>query len=162
MTTVGFEPIGGAGKVVEVDETFIGRIDGQPKKRRSGTTTYKNTVFALVERGGTSRVFHVEGTTKGELQGILLAHVEPETHIVTDEGRWYLGLHRHFASHQAVNHSRYEYVRGDVHTNTVEGYRSPCAVSSKSASPTKQLVSERPYGRTAAKARKAKAAQAER
>jgi transposase-like protein len=124
MTTVGFEPMGGAGKVVEADETFIGRLDGQPKSRRGGTTTHKNTVFALVERGGTSRVFHVEGTTKGELQGILLAHVEPETHIVTDEGRWYLGLHRHFASHQAVNHSRYEYVRGDVHTNTVEGYFS--------------------------------------
>jgi transposase-like protein len=116
-------PMGSGGGVVEADETFIGRLEGQPK-RTSGHSTWKNTVLALVERGGSSRVFHVEGTTKGELQRIIRANVSPEAHIHTDEGRWYLGLGEHFASHDTVNHGAKEYGRGDVHTNTVEGYFS--------------------------------------
>ena len=69
-------------------------------------------------------MFLVEGTTKGELQRIIRANVSPEAHIRTDEGRWYLGLVEHFASHDTVNHGATEYGRGDVHTNTVEGYFS--------------------------------------
>lgn len=118
-------PMGSGGGTVEVDETFIGRLEGQPK-RPSGHSTWKNTVLALVERRGSTRMFHVEGTTKGELQRIIRANVAPDAHIRTDEGRWYLGLGQHFASHEAVNHSKDEYVRyvrgGDtIHTNTVEG-----------------------------------------
>ncbi len=112
--------MGSGGGTVEVDETFIGRLEGQPL-RKSGTTTYKNTVLALVERGGSSRMFHVEGTTKGELQRIIRANVAPDAHVRTDEGRWYLGLDQHFASHERVNHGEKEYGRGEVHTNTVEG-----------------------------------------
>ncbi|MFL1875920.1 IS1595 family transposase [Hansschlegelia beijingensis] len=117
-------PMGGGGGTVEIDETFIGRLEGQPKKRHGGTTTFKNTVFALVERGGQSRMFHVEGTTKSELQRIIRANVSAEARIMTDEGRWYLGLDKDFASHQVVNHGRKEYGRGEVYTNTVEGYFS--------------------------------------
>lgn len=113
-------PMGSGGGTVEVDETFIGRLEGQPK-RASGHATWKNTVLALVERGGSSRMFHVEGTTKGELQRIIRANVAPEAHIRTDEGRWYLGIGEHFASHETVNHGQKEYGRGEVHTNTVEG-----------------------------------------
>src|SRR5664279_4539294 len=47
-------PMGGNGGVVEVDETYIGRLEGQPK-RRSGATSFKNTVLTLVERGGAAR-----------------------------------------------------------------------------------------------------------
>lgn len=46
-------PMGGSGKVVEVDETYIGRLEGQPKRRGGGT--HKNTVVTLVERGGSAR-----------------------------------------------------------------------------------------------------------
>jgi transposase-like protein len=116
--------MGGGGGIVEVDETFIGRLEGQPKQRRGGTTTFKNTVFALVERGGSSRVFHVEGTTSGELLPIIRANVSPDARLMTDEGRWYQGAGKDFASHETVNHRRKEYVRGLVHTNTVEGYFS--------------------------------------
>jgi transposase-like protein len=115
-------PMGGKGKIVEVDETFIGRLEGQPKKRRSGTTTYKNTVLALVERGGPVRTFHVAGTTVGELVPIIRANVSHETRLMTDEGKWYSGVGAHFVSHETINHSRKEYVRGDISTNTVEGY----------------------------------------
>ena len=117
-------PMGGGGGTVEIDETFIGRLEGQPKKRHGGTTTFKNTVFALVERGGQSRMFHVEGTTKSELQRIIRANVSAEAKIMTDEGRWYQGLEAHFASHEVINHSRKEYGRGHITTNTVEGYFS--------------------------------------
>src|SRR3954454_22921785 len=44
-------PLGGGGKTVEVDETFIGFLEGQPKKRGYG---HKNTVLTLVERGGSA------------------------------------------------------------------------------------------------------------
>jgi hypothetical protein len=116
-------PMGGGGGIVEIDETFFGRLVGQPI-RKSGTTTYRNTVFALVERGGSSRVFHVEGTTKAELQPIIRANVAREARLMTDEGRWYSGIGEHFTSHETVNHGKKEYGRGEVYTNTVEGYFS--------------------------------------
>jgi transposase-like protein len=125
MTDGGAGPLmGSGGGTVEVDETFIGRLEGQPKHRWGGSTTFKNTVLALVERGGTSRVFHVEGTTSAELIPIIRANVSPDAHLRTDEGRWYQSAGQHFASHEKVNHGVKEYVRGDIHTNTVEGYFS--------------------------------------
>ncbi|MDR4305452.1 IS1595 family transposase [Chelatococcus sambhunathii] len=114
-------PLGGGGGVVEVDETFIGRLEGQPKRYGHGVSSYKNTVFALVERGGSTRMFHTEGTTKGELQAIIRATVAREAVIMSDEGRWYLGLDKDFAQHHVINHSRKEYARGPITTNTVEG-----------------------------------------
>jgi ISXO2-like transposase domain len=52
------------------------------------------------------------------------ANVSPDAHVRTDEGRWYRGIGEQFASHATLNHSRKEYGRGEVHTNTVEGYFS--------------------------------------
>jgi transposase-like protein len=114
-------PLGSGGGTVEIDETFIGRVEGVPK---SFGWAHKNVVLALVERGGSSRLFHVEGTTSAELWPILRANVSPDAHVRTDEGRWYRGIGKHFASHDTVNHSLKEYGRGEVHTNTVEGYFS--------------------------------------
>jgi hypothetical protein len=59
-----------------------------------------------------------------QLWPILRANVSPEAHLRTDEGRWYYGVGQYFASHETVQHSKEEYVRGDIHTNTVEGYFS--------------------------------------
>jgi len=50
--------------------------------------------------------------------------VHRETAVNTDEGKWYNELGEHFASHDTVNHSKDEYVRGDITTNTVQGYYS--------------------------------------
>src|SRR5947207_9440516 len=61
MRVVGVEPMGGAGEIVEIDETFIGRQEGQPK-RKAGWC-HKNTVITLVQRGGSARSFHYESTT---------------------------------------------------------------------------------------------------
>ena len=58
MKVVGMAPMGGAGETVEADETFIGRIEGQ-KKRRTGWG-HKNAVLTLVQRGGSARSFHLD------------------------------------------------------------------------------------------------------
>src|SRR5471032_452125 len=62
-------PMGSDGGTVEADETYIGRIQGQPK--RLGGSTHKHTVLTLVERGGSVRSFHVDGATIAEIAPIL-------------------------------------------------------------------------------------------
>jgi transposase-like protein len=115
-------PMGGGGKTVEVDETYIGRLKGVPKQRGGGA--HKNIVMTLVERGGSARSFHIDSTTLNEMTRMVRENVKAETIINTDEGTWYKQLGAHFLSHDTVNHSRYEYVRDDITTNTVEGYYS--------------------------------------
>jgi transposase-like protein len=115
-------PMGGAGGVVEVDETFIGNKPGAPVKRGYG---HKNAILSLVDRkSGEVRSFHVDGTKASDLIPIIKANVAKETAIMTDEAGQYHNLGADFASHESVNHGKEEYVRGDVHTNTVEGYYS--------------------------------------
>jgi transposase-like protein len=122
MRTVGIVPMGGAGDVVEVDETFIGRVEGVPKQR-SGSA-HKNVVLTLVERGGSARSFHVDSTRRADVEGIMRANIRKESRLMTDEGRHYKAIGREFASHESVNHGEEEYVRGDVSTNTVENFYS--------------------------------------
>ena len=121
MQTVGLEPMGGAGKVVEIDETYFGLVEGV--KVRQGTA-HKNTVLTLVERGGQSRSFHVAGTRRYDIEPVVRANIHPDTFVMTDEGTWYQKLGTMFHKHDTVNHSREEYVRGEVSTNTVEGFYS--------------------------------------
>jgi hypothetical protein len=122
MRVVGFEPMGGAGEMVEIDETFVGRQEGQPK-RRAGWG-HKNTVMTLVQRGGSARSFHVDGTASGQLLPIVRANISKEAFVMSDELTAYNKLGDEYWMHQTVNHSADEYVRGIVHTNTVEGYYS--------------------------------------
>jgi len=121
MRVLGVEPMGGPGEVVEVDETFIGRQEGQPK-RRTGWG-HKNVVLTLVQRGGGAR-FHVEGVRVADLAPVIRENLKRETAMMTDEGIYYREVGREFASHETVNHSQEEYVRDLVHTNTVEGFYS--------------------------------------
>jgi hypothetical protein len=51
-------------------------------------------------------------------------NISRESRVFTDESQLYTGSDTHFAGHESVKHSRKEYVRGEVHTNTVEGYFS--------------------------------------
>lgn len=116
-------PMGGNGGAVEVDETFIGRKEGVTKKR--GGYGHKNAVLSLVDRdNGQVRSFHVGGVTAGDLAPILKANIANEAALMTDEAKQYKKIGEEFASHESVNHGEDEYVRGDVHTNTVEGYYS--------------------------------------
>jgi transposase-like protein len=121
MRAGGLAPMGGPGTIVEIDETFIGNKADMPKRRGFA---HKHAVLSLVERGGKVRSFHVEGTSAAHLVPILRANIAKETAIMTDEAGQYAHLGKEFASHEYVNHSAGEYGRGDVHTNTLEGYYS--------------------------------------
>ncbi len=115
-------PMGGAGEVVEVDETFIGKKAGMPKRRGYA---HKRAVLTLVNRKGEARSFHVDGTSAAHVVPILRANIAAETAVMTDEAGQYAHLNKeHFASHEFVSHGADEYVRGKVHTNTIEGYFS--------------------------------------
>jgi transposase-like protein len=115
-------PMGSGGQFVEVDETYIGTRKGVPKRR--GYPAHKMAVLTLVERGRDARSFHVENASYAEIFPIIADNIEGEAKIATDEGKQYANLKRDYASHETVNHKAEEWRRGDVHTNTVEGYFS--------------------------------------
>jgi transposase-like protein len=123
LKTGGFftEPMGGAGMTIEGDETFIGPKAANRAYKPVGP---KQAVMSLVERGGRVRSFHVPNVTAATLHPILARHAHTDSRFMTDESNIYGGIGWHFASHQTVNHSSKEYVRGDVYTNTAEGYFS--------------------------------------
>lgn len=121
MRVLKMEPMGGAGKVVEADETFIGRVEGEPVRRGVG---HKNAVLTLVERGGSARSFHVDSASVANIAPIVRENIRRESRLHTDEARYYREVGAEFAAHETVNHVHEEYARGDVTTNTVEGYYS--------------------------------------
>jgi transposase-like protein len=121
-------PLGGEGKTVEVDETFIGgkeknRHKSKRAKSRLGGSWGKETVFSLVERNGRARSMHVASVTAANLKPIIVAHVDKATKLYSDDAGQYRHMGESFA-YDFVNHSAEEYVRGDVHTNTAEGFFS--------------------------------------
>ena len=111
---------------VKVDETYVGgkpRYKGQSK---TGRGTRKTQVVAMVERQGRVKTtVNAKNLTKQTLGEIVLNNVDRSAKLITDNYNPYKGLGKHFAGgHHTVNHSRKEYVRGDIHTNTIEGYFS--------------------------------------
>lgn len=126
MRSGDFSPMGGNGKTVEVDETYIGRLSGTPVKTGGGA--HKNTVVTLVERGGRARSFHVDTARIGTVMPIVRANIAKESALMTDEAGMYRRVGQEFASHDVVTHSKDEYVRYEgektIHTNTVEGFYS--------------------------------------
>jgi transposase-like protein len=127
-------PMGGEGKIVEADETYLwgtdkpaprsrGRIPTPTKGGRSGPAD-KRAIVALVERGGSVRTFHVAVCDKASINKIVTENIARESRLHTDESRLYFDAKNHFASHETVKHSAKEYVRDDVHTNSAEGYFS--------------------------------------
>jgi transposase-like protein len=120
-------PMGGAGSIVEIDETYIGRKDGFEVKQGAW---HKNTILTLVERDGRARSFHVDNATKENIVPIIRENIDRESHVMTDEASRYSKIGSEFAKHDVVDHSRKEYGYTDretgakVNTNTIEGYYS--------------------------------------
>ena len=105
--------------LVEADETYVGG-----KTRGKGRVYRGNRVMALaaVERGGGVRFAVETHADRPTPHGFIRKHNAPETsRIMTDEWAAYAGIGDHDTTHETVNHSADESVRGDVHTNTVEG-----------------------------------------
>ena len=107
--------------IVECDETFVG---GKVKGKGKHFMGNKTPVVSLLERGGNVRSQVVRHVTGNNLKKVLRKHIAPSATIMTDDFRGYLTAARGFASHQSVNHSAKEYVRGMAHTNSVEGFFS--------------------------------------
>ncbi len=121
-------PLGGEGRTVEIDETFVGGLEKNKhasKRKHQGTGGVgKEAVFSLVERGGKVRSHHIPAVTAKNLRPIVEAQIRGATYVMTDEGGAAKKVSSEFARHGSVNHSAGEYVRGNVHTNTIEGYFS--------------------------------------
>ncbi len=133
MRAGGLTPMGGEGKIVEADETYFGKPEvlrtertrgGAFNKRGHRGPANKRAIVALVERGGSVRTFHVAVADKMTVTKIVTDNVSRESRLHTDESRLYFGADALFATHETVKHSAKEYVRGDVHTNSAEGYFS--------------------------------------
>jgi transposase-like protein len=112
-------PIGGEGKTVEADETFLSK---SPKSRRTVPLNAKSgvTVLSLVQRGGPIRSIHLDNDSIG-VKLTVKTHLAEGSRLVTDGANHYKCLIR---NHESVDHSKYEWARGDVHTNTLEGFFS--------------------------------------
>lgn len=133
-------PMGGEGRVVEVDETYHGKVenptdmraDGQPMKEKGkgtgGSLRNRRAIVALIERGGSARTFHVAEANLETVSRILRENVDPQSKLHTDGHTMYRRIGREFAEHKFVDHSRDEYVRyeetGIVHNNSAESYFS--------------------------------------
>ena len=134
-------PLGGAGKVVEVDETYHGKTEDQPKVRRDTGKPLKKAkrgrrfgpagnraIVALVERGGKARTFHVVDANVETVAKIVRDNVDPQSRLHTDASSLYLGVGKEFAEHQSVRHSMGEYVKydenGAIHNNSAESHFS--------------------------------------
>lgn len=114
------DPIGGANKVVESDETFIG---GKSKNRAYAKKEPKKlAVLALTERDGESRSFHVANVQSKTLRVAIDKTVDKQSALMTDESTSYGKIGTEFASHLTVNHSANEYARmgGFAHINNSE------------------------------------------
>src|SRR5579885_476642 len=124
-------PMGGEGKIVEADETYHGQIpearrvtkSGRPRKGKTGPGG-KRAIIGLVERGGKVRTFHVAAAHSGTVQNIVSDNIARESRLHTDESKLYYNVGKKFVAHETVNHASKEYARGDVTTNTIEGYFS--------------------------------------
>lgn len=127
-------PMSGPHGIVEADETYHGKSEvrrvsptrqreGRPFTKRGKTGgAAKRIIVSLVERHGSVKSFHV-GVADGKTVGDLIRnHVAKESRLHTDESKLYPAVGREFAAHETVQHRAKEYVRGDVHTNSAEGF----------------------------------------
>jgi len=121
-------PLGGPGRVVEADETYIGGKETNKhrnkRKPRDLANEAKQKVVTLVEREGRVRSFHVASVTSKTLREALVTSVHRASDLMTDGHTGYVAVGREFASHSSVDHRSGEYARGSAHSNTVENYFS--------------------------------------
>lgn len=117
--------LGGGGKIVEADETYYGAVKGRARNSRAvgGHAGRKHKIFGLVQRDGKTRAFHIANIDGKNIKPILQAQVARESKLFTDSASHWRNLPRGtFKTHSMVNHMAKEYVRGEVHTNSIESF----------------------------------------
>lgn len=116
------EPLSGP---VEVDEAYIGGKPRYKGNNKRGHGTSKQPIMALVEREGRVKTRPVPNVSANTLMTVIRENVSWNSAIITDENRAYEGIgDEYLGGHHTVCHSAKEYVRGPVHSNTVEGFFS--------------------------------------
>lgn len=115
------EPLGGKGKTVEVDETFVG---GKKGNRASRKVAPRKTVLSLVERGGQVRSFHIARIHANTIRGAIVTNIDRSSHLMSDDARFYWGIGREFASHGTTLHNLRQFAVGNRHSNTAENFFS--------------------------------------
>lgn len=108
---------GKLGGIVEVDETYLGG-----KHRRSQGFKKKTPVFGMTERGGKVKAYHVPSRETHIILGQLRKHVKNDAHLMSDEAQVYKKLLKLGYQRSAVKHGKGTYVRGNVHTNSIESF----------------------------------------
>lgn len=113
----GDAPIGGpGGGIVEADKAFIGGKDARGEDDKA-------VVLGMVERGGDVVTRVVASRSSAHVLPHITKFVKEGSKIATDEASAFKPLtERHGYDHHTVDHSAKEYVRGDIHTNTIEGF----------------------------------------
>lgn len=128
MAPIKAGPLGGHGKIVEADTTYIGGKESNKHRNKRDSKKIggmgKQIVHSLVERGGKARSHHIANISGKTLRPIIVSHVSRKSTLMTDTAGGYMGVGKEFARHEMVDHGDGEYVRGDAHSNTVEGYFS--------------------------------------
>jgi transposase-like protein len=113
---------------IEADETYVGgqeknkHLDKRTKGTQGRSTKTKNVIFGINQRDGIVAAETVERVNQKTIQSILKQQVSPSADIMTDEFNAYNGLDKHFNSHNRVDHSSKEYVRGNIHTQNIESF----------------------------------------
>jgi transposase-like protein len=122
--------------IVEADETYVGgktrnrsraerlALRAQGYRRMPKQDNYKVPVMALVQRGGEVRALVVPTITANNVREVLLRNIDTSARLMTDESNLYNRVGKPFASHEAVKHALYEYVRGEAHVNSAESFFS--------------------------------------
>ncbi|MCW3126862.1 MAG: hypothetical protein JWO03_2520 [Bacteroidetes bacterium] len=115
--------------IVECDETYVGgknrnrHWDKKVPHSQGRSFKDKTPVFGMLERDGKVRAFKVPNTKKKTLEPIIKKHIKKGSKVMTDEYRVYSDLHFDY-THKKVHHNRGQYVVGEAHTNTIEGFWS--------------------------------------
>ena len=113
-------PLGGPGKIIESDETFVG---GKKKNVHKGKPEpKKHAVHALVERGGEVRAQHVADVTAKTLREAIVTQASRKSELHTDESLTYYWMGKEFAAHKTVNHSQDEYFKDGAGVQSAEAF----------------------------------------
>lgn len=107
--------------IVEIDETYIGGKGSNRAYKWHGNEKQKEILMGMLQREGKAYLKHVPNTGKYTLIDQIKTNVSPTAHVMTDELATYVNLPKLGYKHGAVNHGAKEYVKGNVHTQNIEG-----------------------------------------
>lgn len=124
VRTLMAEDVGPLSGKVEVDETYFNPMPRRGEKRGKGKSPKERVVWGAVERGGKVVARHITTASMVSIDPLIVEHIMPASLVFTDYASPYRGLGKRGYQHKRINHSMKVFVKGDVHTQTIEGFWS--------------------------------------